>query len=82
MLRMSDLNSEDGSTDVIVQQESSPSYASKMNSLAAEMEHLKTEVEWSLVLHVAFMFKINGKAGEVGELKFSANLATKDRKVA
>ena len=42
VLRMSDLNSEEGSTDVIVQQEDS--YTSKINSLAAEVEHLKTEV--------------------------------------
>lgn len=40
---MSDLNSEEGSTDVIVEQESS-AYDKKINSLHAEMEHLKTEV--------------------------------------
>ena len=40
---MSDLNSEEGSTDVIVAQESS-AYDKKLTSLQAEVEHLKTEV--------------------------------------
>ena len=40
---MSDLNSEEGSTDVIVEQDSS-TYDKKINSLQAEVEHLKTEV--------------------------------------
>lgn len=43
VLRVSDLNSEEGSTDVIVEQESS-NYTKKLNSLHAEVEHLKTEV--------------------------------------
>ena len=43
MLQVSDLNSEEGSTDVIVEQDSS-AYDKKINSLQAEMEHLKTEV--------------------------------------
>lgn len=42
VLRMSDLNSEEGSTDVIVEQENS--YTDKINSLASEVEQLKTEV--------------------------------------
>ena len=42
VLHMSDLNSEEGSTDIILQQEDS--YSKKVSSLAAEVEHLKTEV--------------------------------------
>jgi hypothetical protein len=41
---MSDLNSEEGSTDVIVERESS-AYDKKLTSLQAEMDHLKTEVQ-------------------------------------
>ena len=51
VLRVSDLNSEEGSTDVIVEQESS-NYTNKLNSLHAEVEHLRTEVNYCWVTEI------------------------------
>ena len=59
VLHMSDLNNEEGSTDIIVQPEDS--YTKKVNSLAVEVEHLKTEVHiwWLSKRDVSWIYIYN-----------------------